>query len=243
MLARQTTIRAVGYVRVSTEGQAEEGVSLAAQRRKLDAQALAQDMRLAAVHEDAGVSAKSLDRPGLKAALLDLEEGRADALIVCKLDRLTRSVRDLGLLVESYFASRFQLISIADAVDTRTAGGRLVLNVLVSVAQWEREANAERTSEALRHMKAQGRRLGAAALGWRWTQQERGKGKASTSDVPSEVETVIRMHALRGAGLSLRAICSQLEAEGRATKRGGRWTPKVVRDALRRGPQPSAAAV
>ncbi len=88
--------RVVGYARVSTEDQAREGVSLAAQRAKLEAYATALDLELVAVREDAGVSAKTLDRPGLRAALEDLRAGRADALLVPKLDRLTRSVRDLG---------------------------------------------------------------------------------------------------------------------------------------------------
>jgi site-specific DNA recombinase len=167
MVSARRPLRAVGYVRVSTETQAEEGVSLAAQRAKLDAYATAMDLSLVTVREDAGVSAKTLERPGLRAALEDLEAGRADALLVPKLDRLTRSVRDLGFLLERYFAARFSLLSIADSVDTRTAGGRLVLHVLTSVAQWEREAIGERTRDALRHLKAKGVRIGAEAIGWK----------------------------------------------------------------------------
>lgn len=89
-MARSRT-RAVGYIRVSTEAQAEEGVSLDAQRAKLEAFAIAADLELVAIREDAGVSAKTLARPGLQAALEDLHAGRADALLVAKLDRLTRS--------------------------------------------------------------------------------------------------------------------------------------------------------
>src|SRR5262245_64294962 len=84
------------------EQQAESGASLEAQKTKLHAYAVAMDLELVAVFEDAGLSAKTLDRPGLAAALATLEEGRANALVVVKLDRLTRSVRDLGELVDSY---------------------------------------------------------------------------------------------------------------------------------------------
>jgi len=151
---------------VSTQQQADEGVSLEAQRSKLRAYAFAMDLELVALCEDAGVSAKSLDRPGLRAALELLEQGKADGLVVAKLDRLTRSVRDLGELVERYFESRFSLLCLADSLDTRTASGRLVLHVLGAVSQWEREATAERTRDALAQVKADGGILGREGFGW-----------------------------------------------------------------------------
>jgi hypothetical protein len=77
-----------------------------------------------------------------------------------KLDRLTRSVRDLGALLDGYFHDRFALLSVMDSIDTRTAGGRLVLNVLASVSQWERETIAERTRTALAFKREQGVKLG-----------------------------------------------------------------------------------
>jgi len=226
--------RVVGYVRVSTDGQAEEGVSLEAQRAKLAAYALAADLELVAIHEDAGVSAKTLARPGLQAALEDLKAGRADGLLVAKLDRLTRSVRDLGSLVEGYFSSRFSLLSIADSVDTRTAGGRLVLNVLGSVAQWEREAIGERTRDALQHLKGRGVRLGGEGLGWRRGTDRDQDGRLGWVEDLAERATAERIRTLRAAGASLRAIVAALEAEGRPTKRGGRWAPATVAKVLGR---------
>ena len=111
--------KVIGYVRVSTEGQADGGVSLDAQRAKLAAYCTALDLDLIAVEVDAGLSAKSLDRPGLTRALGMLTRGDATALLVCKLDRLTRSVRDLGALVDTYFAAgRWALLSVADSIDT-----------------------------------------------------------------------------------------------------------------------------
>jgi len=159
--------RVVGYVRVSTEQQASEGVSLDAQRTKLSAYATALDLELVAVFEDAGLSAKSLQRPGLAAALALLDAGGADGIVVTKLDRLTRSVRDLGDLVDRYFSDRFSLLSVNDAIDTRTAAGRLVLHVLAAVSQWEREATAERTRDALGQLRWSGVTLGGEGLGWR----------------------------------------------------------------------------
>ncbi|MBI3722714.1 recombinase family protein [bacterium] len=154
--------RVIGYVRVSTDKQADEGVSLAAQRSKLEAYASLYGLELVEVVVDAGVSAKTLDRPGLGRALDRLARGEADGLLVAKLDRLTRSVRDLGTLIAEHFETA-ALLSVAENIDTRSAAGRLVLNVLASVAQWEREAIGERTSAAMAHMAEEGRFTGGEA--------------------------------------------------------------------------------
>jgi site-specific DNA recombinase len=222
----------LGYIRVSTEAQADGGVSLAAQREKLKAYAIAMDLQLVDIVEDAGVSAKSLTRPGLQSALARLESGEACGLIVTKLDRLTRSVRDLGDLVQRYFGAKYSLLSVGDAVDTRSAAGRLVLNVLTSVAEWEREAGAERTRDALAHVKKQGGRLGREALGWRRTDETDHDGRRCVTEIDGELATVARILELRENGLSLPAIARALTVEGRATKCGGRWAPETVRRIL-----------
>src|SRR5216684_1249384 len=128
--------RTIAYLRVSTDKQADRGVSLDAQRAKVHAYAELYDLELLEVIVDAGESAKSLDRPGLQRALGMLKSGEAEALLVVKLDRLTRSVVDLGTLVERYFApGKAALLSVGEQIDTRSAAGRLVLNVLASVSQ------------------------------------------------------------------------------------------------------------
>jgi DNA invertase Pin-like site-specific DNA recombinase len=227
--------RVVGYIRVSTEGQATDGVSLDAQRAKLEAYAIAMDLDLVAIETDAGVSAKTLRRPGLQAALDQLTDGAADGLLVAKLDRLTRSVRDLAELVESrWFGERFALLSVADSIDTRSAAGRLVLNVLASVSQWEREATGERTRDALAHLRAEGVQLGGEALGWTRTDAKDDDGRRLLADVRSEAATVRRIIELRADGHTLRAIAEQLSAEGHETKKGGRWAPSTVLYVLRR---------
>ena len=228
--------RVVGYIRVSTEGQADGGVSLDAQRAKLTAYCTALDLELVAVEADAGLSAKSLARPALQRALGMLRDGRADALLVVKLDRLTRSVRDLGTLVEDYFAAgRWALLSVADSIDTRSAAGRLVLNVLASVAQWEREATAERTRDALAHLRSEGVRLGGAALGWERGEAVDAAGRRVVVAVEDVAGTVARILALKADGLTLRGIAEILAAEGRSTKAGGRWHATTVQRVIARG--------
>ena len=201
-------MKVVAYVRVSTEEQASHGVSLAAQEAKLRAYCDLYDHELAEVIVDAGQSAKTLARPGLQQALAMLKTGEAQGLLVLKLDRLTRSVRDLGELLESYF-QKSALVSIQEQCDTSTAAGRLVLNVMTSVAQWERETTSERTSAALQYKKAQGVQLGAPAL--------------------KDEVTIARAVELKGQGLTLRQVAEQLTTEGFQTLKGGRWEAMTVK--------------
>ncbi len=213
--AEEAKTRTVGYVRVSTDKQADHGISLEAQEAKLRAYAELYGLDLLEVIVDAGASAKTLDRPGLRRALGMLRKGEAEALLVAKLDRLTRSVRNLGELVEGYFAhGKAALLSVAEQIDTRSAGGRLVLNVLASVAQWEREAIGERTSAALRHKRQKGEKTGGdVPFGYR--------ARNGRLVVPEGEQAIIRTaRDLRAAGLSLRATASRLEALGYVSRRG-----------------------
>ena len=173
-------------------------------------------------------SAPKISGDGLARALGMLKAREASALIVSKLDRLTRNVRDLADLLEKYFASGLaSLISLGENVDTRTAGGRLVLHVLTSVAQWEREANAERTREALQHLRRQGVRMGASGLGWRYSTRN-ADGRCAVEIVEDEQRVVGHIRELRAAGLTMRSIAATLTAENIPTKRGGHWHPGTI---------------
>ena len=217
--------RAVAYLRVSTEKQADAGVSLDAQRAKVTQYAELYDLDLVAIEVDAGASAKSLDRPGLTRALGMLDAGAADALIVMKLDRLTRSVADLGTLLADYFGAKGSaLLSVSEQVDTRTSGGRLVLTVLTSVAQWEREAIGERTATAMQHKAAAGEFTGGRVP---YGTQLAADGETLTDHAGEQV-TIARARELAEGGLSLRKIAAQLVAEGHAARNGGAFAAVQV---------------
>jgi len=221
-------MKAVGYIRVSTDEQASSGVSLDAQKAKLEAYASLYDIELVDIEVDAGASAKTLNRPGLQSALARCEFGEAQALIVVKLDRLTRRVADLDTLIERYFGNRFALMSVTEQVDTRTAAGRLVLNVLTSVAQWERETTSERTKTALAHKKSQGQHCGSAGFGYKMVEKNLAK-------VQSQFETIAVIQDLRSTGHTLQAIAAHLNTNGYQTQRGGKWYPTTVANVLQRG--------
>ncbi len=222
-------MRVIGYVRVSTDEQATSGVSLAAQAEKVRAYCALYDLDLVETIEDPGASAKSLDRPGLARALAALRRGDAEGIVVAKLDRLTRSVVDMANLIRDYFGERAgrSLFSVADSIDTRTAAGRMVLNILVSVSQWERAANGDRTRDALRHKAARGEVYNHAPLGYAAID-------GRLVEVESELRAVAEVRRLAAAGCSQRTICAALTAAGFKTKRGGAWRVSTVQAILRR---------
>ena len=218
-------LRAVGYVRVSTDQQAQEGVSLEAQRVRIRAHCVSQEIELVDLITDDGYSAKSLERPGIQRALAMLSAGRVDTLVVVKLDRLTRSVKDLGYLCDTYFheGQPFSLLSVSDSIDTRSAGGKLLLNVLMSVAQWEREAIRERTQEAMNELKRRGIRLGSAPSGWQRSKEPDATGRRPLIPHPAEQAAVHRICDLYRQGLGIRPIAKQLDREGIPTRGGKTW--------------------
>jgi len=114
---------------------------------------------------DAGESAKSLNRPGMERLLSVVNAGAVDIVIVAKLDRLTRSVKDLADLLERFTRRGVSLVSVAEALDTGAAVGRLVLKIMTAVSQWEREAIGERTRDAMSHKRAKGERVGTLPFG------------------------------------------------------------------------------
>jgi DNA invertase Pin-like site-specific DNA recombinase len=105
---------------------------------------------------DGGESAKNLNRPGLQRLLTLVNGGKVTAVIIAKLDRLTRSVKDLCSLLELFEKRGVALISVAESLDTASAAGRLVITIMAAVSQWEREAIGERTRDALRHKRTSG---------------------------------------------------------------------------------------
>ena len=164
----------IGYIRVSTNDQAESGLGLADQETKIRQYCEIYDLNLIDIIVDAGASAKNLNRDGIQQVMTMASTPEIDGIIVAKLDRLTRSMRDLHTLLDSTFKSA-ELHSVCEKVDTSSASGRLVLNVLCSVAEWEREAIGERTSSALQAKKRahNGESInGTAPYGQEWADGE-----------------------------------------------------------------------
>jgi DNA invertase Pin-like site-specific DNA recombinase len=215
----------LGYVRVSTEEQAESGLSLESQEAKVRAHAFACDRNLADVYKDEA-SAKNLERPHMQTMLRLIAEGRVASLTVAKLDRLTRSVRDLAELLELVKKQNVALVSVGESLDTSTAAGRMVVHMLGVVAQWEREVISERTIAALSVLKGRGVKLGTPK---NMTQAARAKGAAANrAKAEAERNTLLpKVLALRESGSSIRAIADELHISPTSVQRILR-TPEQV---------------
>jgi DNA invertase Pin-like site-specific DNA recombinase len=208
-------MRVLGYVRVSTDEQGVSGAGLEAQRQAIVAECKRRGWQLVDVIEDAGWSAKDLRRPGIKAALEVLEEGRADALVVAKLDRLSRSLVDFTRLMEAAQKQSWALVALDCNVDTSTPTGEAMASMVGVFAQLERRLIGQRTREALAVKRAQGVRLGRPPV------------------IPKSV--VVRIRQERDRGASLRAIADGLNRDQVQTAQGGKaWYAATVRGVLAR---------
>lgn len=215
-------MKAIGYIRVSTDGQDQSGLGLADQEQKIRAYCDLYGLELAGIEKDAA-SGKNMERPGLQRALSMLKKGEADGLIVAKLDRLTRSVRDMGFLLEKYFQDNSALFVVAEQINTRTAAGRLLLNLLTSVGQWEREAISERTQAALRQKKARGEKTGGyVPFGF----DADAEGRLTENN--REQEVISRISELRQKGYTFAEIAESLNEDGILTKQGKSWSKASV---------------
>lgn len=202
-------VRVVGYIRCSTQEQSDSGAGLQAQRAAIEAEAARRGWELVRVFEDAGASGKSLrGRPGLLEALETVERGEAGALVVSKLDRLSRSLLDFASLMERARKRGWSLVALDLGVDTSTPSGEMMASVLATFAQFERRLIGQRTRDALAVKRAQGVRLGR----------------------PREMspEAVARIHALHRRGYRVAEIARKLNEEGVPTPRNGRWHPPGV---------------
>lgn len=209
-------MRVVGYVRVSTDEQALSGLGLDAQQSAIETEVERRGWELVGVVSDAAVSAKRspADRPGFSEVLEALQSGSVDAVVVSKLDRLTRSLSDFAGLLDRSVVEGWGVVALDVDVDTTTATGRLVAHVMASVSEWERGVISERTKATLGELKAKGRRLGRPV------------------SLPAPVRE--RIAHERAAGATLRQISEGLNSDAVPTSQGGsQWWPATVRAVLR----------
>jgi DNA invertase Pin-like site-specific DNA recombinase len=220
--------KALGYIRVSTELQAADGVSLDAQRESIEDYCRIQGLNLIAVYQD-DHTGKTLKRKGFQAALDHMKQSGA-TLVALKLDRVTRNVGDLDYLLKNYFGDgkQFALKLVQFPVDTGSSIGRLILNIICSVAQWEREEICARTQMGLHYLKKQGVKLGAPPYGQRYTDEVDEFGRRVIIDDPSEQRTIARICELFDDSTSLHKIVKVLAEEGHLPKEKGAWSRLAV---------------
>lgn len=222
-------VKAVFYLRVSTIGQVTDGVGLDTQLAKLNAWAALHDAEVLASFSDEGISGTREDRPGLESAIALACQERA-ALVVYSLSRLSRSTSHTIKLADRLAKSQADLISLSEALDTSSAAGRMIFRMLATLAEFERDLCAERTTAALAHKKAKGERVGSIPFGYDLAED-------GVSLVPNaaQQEALSLIAELRSAGLSMRQIASELNSRNVPTAKGkSEWSHSTIQRILNR---------
>jgi DNA invertase Pin-like site-specific DNA recombinase len=210
-----TRMRVLAYVRVSTSEQAESRAGMDAQRAAILEEAARRGWESIEFVEDAGFSARNVNRPGLSLALDRLKRGEASVLVVSKMDRLSRSLLDFAAIMQRAQREGWALVALDSPADLTSPSGEAMAGVMAVFAQLERRLIGERTREALAKKREAGVRLGRPRL------------------IPQEVEA--RALALRADGLSVRKIGAQLAAEGFEPPGCRAWQPSTLARVFARG--------
>lgn len=217
---------ATAYVRVSTEGQAIEGVSLEAQKEKIQAWCGLNGYTLANTFTDAGLSGSQMtNRPALQEALDACQSG--SALVVYSLSRLARSTRDTIAIAASLEKKGVDLVSLSEHIDTTNAAGKMVFRMLAVLGEFERDQVSERTIAALQHKKSKGEFIGMVPYGYSLAAD----GVKLTPNDAEQV-AIAAARSLKADGLTLRAIAARLGEHGHKP-RGAKWHPQTVSNILK----------
>lgn len=218
--------QAVGYIRVSTVEQANEGVSLEAQQVRIETWGAANGYEIAALFVDRGLSGKRMDnRKELHKALAALRKD--SVLVVYSLSRLARSTRDALALCELIGKKKADLVSLSESLDTTSAMGKAMFSFVAVMAELERNLIAERTAAALAYKRNRGEVYSPVPFGF---QAIDGRLEA----VESEARVVAEILRQREGGSTLVGIAERLNAQGVEGKKGGQWYASTIAYILKR---------
>lgn len=211
------------YLRVSTTEQAEEGFSIAAQKERLKAYVQSQGWELGPIYEDGGFSGGTINRPSFGKLREDMKLKKFDLILVYKLDRLSRNMRDLSNLVHEMDEQGVFFKSATEPFDTTTPAGKLIFNMLGSVAEFERGMIAERVKMGM----LQKAKEGKGVLGFN---HPYGYDYSEGVLIPNQQEAaaVRQIYSSYISGQTLSEIATILNSRGILTKKGRAWTKQTV---------------
>ena len=219
--------RAIGYVRVSTDMQANEGISLEAQQAAIQQYCSLHGLKLVAVCKDVLSGGKD-QRPGLQDALRTLERS-GDVLVVLKFDRLSRSIRHFCELYETYFKDgEKELVAIRESIRLDSALGRALINILLVFAQMEREATGERTREAIHHIRQSGHHFGKVPYGKKTIAAPDNPRMKVLVDDEAELAVIAQLKAWAAQDVGITEMSHRLNAAGTPPPQGKRWTKSLI---------------
>ena len=220
-------MKAIGYIRVSTQGQVEDGVSLEAQQAKIEAWCLANDDELVNVYTDSGISGKAMANREKLLQALDAV-GQGIALVTHSMSRISRSTRDMLALADKLEKRGADLVSLTEKIDTTTAAGKMIFRMLAVLNEFERDQVSERTKAALAHKRAKGERIGTVPYGY--SLHDDG---VSLIENNAEQSILRDIQLLRREGYKLREITEELNNRGLLTRRGSEWRVQYIHNLLK----------
>lgn len=220
--------KACVYTRVSTAEQAAEGYSIEEQDRMCRAAIESKGWTYVTTYSDPGVSGRTMNRPGLQEMMTAIEAGEIDAVVIYKLDRLSRKQRDTMTIIEEVFLKNdVALMSLNETLDTSTPWGRAMIGILSSFNQMESENIQARTAMG-REAKANegGYAGGKPPIGYR-------ADNGTLVVVPEEAEIVRLVFKLRREdGMTLMGIAEELNSRGFRTKKGLEFKHSAIQNIL-----------
>ena len=224
--------RAVGYIRVSTAEQKEEGYSLLGQRKNIELFAEKQGYELIDVYADEGISGKNIiKRPGVQSMLEDAKSGKFDVLIIWKLTRLGRSMKDVMNIAEILYSNNVELHSISESFDITTSTGKMMLGLLANFAEFERSQISENVKMAMKSLVKNNKRFpGGRMLGYRSDRDENGMKILTIEPKEAQVVQMIFSKYLEGNGY--RAIANVMNKMGYKTVKGNTFSTIAIKDIL-----------
>jgi len=218
--------KVLGYIRCSTTKQAEDGVSLDLQKRMIEQYCELHKLDLIKVFSDEGISGKSItNRLGHQSVMKMVEDKSIEAVVVYSITRFGRNLLDTISSVKSMNDNGVEFLSVKENINTKTASGRLQLNIYSSVAEYEREEIVTRIKDALNHKKENGEQFCRSVFGLKVV-----KGKFVKCD--KEVKVRRRIKLLHNKGYSLYNIKNRLNADGVKTSLGSVWHSQTVKNVL-----------
>ena len=221
--------QAIGYVRVSTQKQATDGLSIEAQIDKIRAWAILNDYELVHTFVDEGISGKNvINRPQLNEALSLLKKGMA--FVFYSLSRVSRNVIDTITIGDKISKSGADMVSLSEKIDTTGASGRMIFNLLAVLNQFERDQVSERTKMVIGYLRENNKVYSHTPFGF-----DRVQNNLILNQ--SEIAIVLKMHDYRRLGYGYRRIATTLNNNGIQSKHGGRWYAKTVEAVMKRFPE------
>lgn len=223
---------AIGYCRVSTREQADEGVSLDAQKEKIAVFAREKGLELSDIITEEGVSGSVplKDRVGGSKIFKAIKDNKVKLVVATKLDRLFRDALDCLAMTREWEKQGVKVLLLDMGIDFSTPTGRAFLTNAASFAELERNLISDRTKDGLEQVKKEGVKLGGVGWGWgREIDEVDDKGRFKQKLIVEELQVIQRIKEMREGGHTYQSICDHLVADGVKTKNGGKWWPMTVK--------------